>query len=150
MKYFIFLQWFCPRPWHSATKALAEDLLEDLASTPLEQDPEEPLVQLQILEELGLMLGLSRTPFQASQARIILSMRPYQRPRSPAMVRWTEVTMVTQRRSARLSTSAPTTATPASPSSPSSAPTAHSSSSSTSSATGGSTSTAPPPKTSTG
>ena len=106
-----FLQWLCPRPWLSATKASAEDLLGDLASTPLEQDLEDLLVQLQILEELGLMLGPWRTPFQASQERTIPFMLPYQRLPSPATVRWTEGTMVTQRQSARLSTSAPTTAT---------------------------------------
>ena len=108
---FRFLQWLCPRPWLSATKALGEDLLEDLASTPLEQDLEDLLVQLQILEELGLMLGPWRTPFQASQERTIPFMLPYQRLPSPATVRWTEGTMVTQRQNARLSTSAPTTAT---------------------------------------
>ena len=108
---FRFLQWLCPRPWLSATKALGEDLLGDLASTPLEQDLEDLLVQLQILEELGLMLGPWRTPFQASQERTTPYMPFLLRPRSPATVRWTEGTTATPRRSARLSTSAPTTAT---------------------------------------
>ena len=91
-----------------------------------------------------------RTPSLAPQERTIPYMQSHLRPRSPATARWTEGTTGTPRPSARRSTSAPTTATPACPSSPSSAPTALSSSSSTSSANGGSTSTAPPRKTSTG
>merc|ERR550532_619472 len=75
-------------------------------------------------------------------------------PRSPSLaslvtVRWTEVTTLTPRPSARLSTSAQLTEPVASPSTVSSAPTEPSSTRTTSSATGGSTSTAPPPRTST-
>merc|ERR1712223_1570985 len=66
-----------------------------------------------------------------------------------ARVRWTEVTTLTPRPSARMGTSAPLTELAASPSTASSAPTELSSTRTTSSATGGSTSTAPPPRTST-
>ena len=83
------------------TKALAEVLLEDLANTLLEQDLGDPLVQLQILEELELMLGPWRIPFQASRERTIPFMLLYQKPLSSATVRWTEDTMATQRQSAR-------------------------------------------------
>merc|ERR1719464_720442 len=75
-------------------------------------------------------------------------------PRSPSpaslvTVRWTEVTTLTPRPSARLSTSALLTAPEVWPSTASSAPTELSSTRTTSSATGGSTLTAPPPRTST-
>merc|ERR1711931_576006 len=64
-------------------------------------------------------------------------------------VRWTEVTMRTLRLSARRSTSARPMAPVGSPSTASSAPTEPSSTRTTSSATGGSTLTAPPPRSST-
>merc|ERR1712027_42505 len=75
-------------------------------------------------------------------------------PRSPSLaslvtVRWTEVTTLTPRPSARLSTSAQLTEPVASPSTASSAPTEPSSTRTTSSATGGSTLTAPLLRTST-
>merc|ERR1711933_532576 len=66
-----------------------------------------------------------------------------------ARVRWTEVTTRTLRLSARRSTSARPMAPVASPSTASSAPTEPSSTRTTSSATGGSTLTAPPPRSST-
>merc|ERR1719297_343864 len=68
---------------------------------------------------------------------------------SLVMVRWTEVTTLTPRPSARLSTSAQLTEPAASPSTASSAPTEPSSTRTTSSVTGGSTLTAPPLLTST-
>merc|ERR1719232_164520 len=75
-------------------------------------------------------------------------------PRSPSpaslvTVRWMEVTTLTLRPSARLSTSALLTAPEVWPSTASSAPTELSSTRTTSSATGGSTLTAPLPRTST-
>merc|ERR1711931_269068 len=63
-------------------------------------------------------------------------------------VRWTEVTMRTLRLSARRSTSARPMAPVGSPSTASTAPTEPSSTRTTSSATGGSTLTAPPPRSS--
>merc|ERR1711879_965607 len=75
-------------------------------------------------------------------------------PRSPSpasrvTVRWMEVTTLTPRLSARCSTSAQLTGPEVSPSTASSAPTELSSTRTTSSATGGSTSTAPLPRSST-
>ena len=132
-------------PWLSLTRVLAGELEEDLASIPLGG-----LLELRLtLEEQVLTPVPLKILFQAFQGRTTPFLPLFLRPRSPAMARWTAGTTATLRLSARRSTSAPTTATLVSPSSRSSVPTAPCSSNSTSSATGGSTWTAPPPRTST-
>merc|ERR1719205_2864 len=91
----------------------------------------------------------SRTPSPECPARITQSLPRFPSLASLVTVRWTEVTTLTPRLSARLSTSAQPMVLVASPSTASSAPTEPSSTRTTSSATGGSTSTAPPPRSST-
>merc|ERR1719234_1602216 len=91
----------------------------------------------------------SRAPSPVCQGRTTPSMLRCQSQGLVARVRWTEVTTRTLRLSARLSTSARPMALVGSPSTASSAPTEPSSTRTTSSATGGSTLTAPPLRSST-
>merc|ERR1740116_10739 len=91
----------------------------------------------------------SRAPSLVCQGRTTPSMLRCQSQGLVARVRWTEVTTRTLRLSARLSTSARPMALVGSPSTASSAPTEPSSTRTTSSATGGSTLTAPPLRSST-
>merc|ERR1712172_483671 len=96
-----------------------------------------------------LPLPCSRAPSPVCQGRTTPSMLRCQSQGLVARVRWTEVTTRTLRLSARLSTSARPMALVGSPSTASSAPTEPSSTRTTSSATGGSTLTAPPLRSST-
>merc|ERR1712172_220508 len=91
----------------------------------------------------------SRAPSLVCPGRTTPSMLRCQSQGLVARVRWTEVTTRTLRLSARLSTSARPMALVGSPSTASSAPTEPSSTRTTSSATGGSTLTAPPLRSST-
>merc|ERR1719504_270304 len=91
----------------------------------------------------------SRAPSLVCPERTTPSMLRCQSQGLVARVRWTEVTTRTLRLSARLSTSARPMALVGSPSTASSAPTEPSSTRTTSSATGGSTLTAPPLRSST-
>merc|ERR1719278_220002 len=96
-----------------------------------------------------LLSPCSRDPSLGCPGRTTPSMLRFQSQDLLATVRWTEVTMQTLRLSARRSTSARPMAPVGSPSTASSAPTEPSSTRTTSSATGGSTSTAPPLRSST-
>merc|ERR1712233_20124 len=94
-------------------------------------------------------LAMLQTLSPESPERIIQSTLRFQRPHSLVTVKLMEVTTPTVRLSARSSTSVPLMEPVVFPSTASSVPTEPSSTRTTSSATGGSTLTAPPPRTST-
>merc|ERR1712203_407766 len=109
-----------------------------------------PAMMLMLLPPMPMLLSpCSRDPSLGCPGRTTPSMPRFQSQDLLATVRWTEVTTQTPRPSARRSTSARPMEPVGSPSTASSAPMEPSSTRTTSSATGGSTLTAPPPRSST-